>query len=59
MKQCNICYYRSYVGREISTCDYMLITGQRRNSDPENCDKFINKKDKPRRSFKYLNLKEF
>lgn len=55
---CKKCYYRSNSSRGIATCDYYLMTGQRRNCPPENCDKFIDKSTKPKRRFKHINLSE-
>lgn len=37
LERCPKCYYRDRLTR---TCDYYLITGERRGCDPDGCDKW-------------------
>ena len=39
---CNTCQYQGKLGADsLPCCDYLFVTGHRRNCDPEVCDKYV------------------
>lgn len=46
MKKCKRCVYRGKLGDSV-ICNYILVTGHRRESDINHCDKFIAGKARP------------
>lgn len=54
-KSCKGCHYRLYLTgnqNSVSMCTYMIVTGEPRNSDPDNCDKYtLRRSEKKRRKY--------
>ena len=57
-RNCRVCVFLGRLGSGEKYCDYMVLTGERRGCDVEECDKKMTRKEAPKELLKKINKRK-